>query len=186
MLATNIKGGAGCGNALGLLNMPSLPAVQIANTFIERYARDGNIDHLKLQKLSYFAYGWWLAICAGRPPLANVRPQVWKLGPVFLPIYGAFASFRDGNIHHPQKIGPFQSALSIPDDDGNESEVVNWIWARYGHFRGVELSNMTHEPGTPWYNIAKSKNFVVPKYFEMSDDENRPYFTELARKEGLI
>ena len=85
-----------------------------------------------------------------------------------------------------RRSAPFQAAASIPLGDGNESAVVDWIWQRYGHFRGVELSNMTHEPGTPWYNIAKRQNFVVPKYFEMSDDENRTYFTDLARREGII
>ncbi len=166
--------------------MANLPAVQIANTFIGRYAADGNIDHLKLQKLSYYAYGWWLAFCPSQSPLANVRPQVWKLGPVFLPIYGAFAGFRDNYITEPQKIGPFQPSKMIELSDESESAVVDWIWGRYGHFSGVQLSNMTHEFGTPWYTIAKSRNFVVPKYFEMSDDENRTYFTNLAEKEGLI
>ncbi|MEZ5823960.1 MAG: DUF4065 domain-containing protein [Geminicoccaceae bacterium] len=165
---------------------PPFPAVQLANTFIERYSDGGQIDHLKLQKLCYYAYGWWLALSGEDAPLTRDKPQVWKLGPVFRPIYGAFASYRGGLIDKKQKVGPFSGEDSIPVSERNESQFVEWIWGRYGHFDGLKLSKMTHEPGTPWYKIAKEHDFVVPKFLEMNDDENRSYFYNMASEEGLI
>lgn len=165
---------------------PPFPAVQLANTFIDRYGASGSIDHLKLQKLSYFTYGWWLAMMNGQEPLTNVRPQVWKLGPVFQPIYGAFASHKGDIITEQKPLGPFTPASSIARSDTPPSQFVDWIWSRYGHFTGFQLSDMTHEPGTPWYKIAKAHNFVIPRFSEMDEDENRAYFAELARKEGFL
>lgn len=166
--------------------MPPISAVTAANTLIERFGRDGDIDHLKLQKLLYYAYGWWLALCQNDEPLLDARPQVWKLGPVFRPVYAAFAGFRDAPIRTPQKPAPFMQIKTLEQDETAPSQMLDWIWQRYGHYTGWELSDMTHAPGTPWYTIAKEHNFRVPKFLPMSDDENRSYFTELAKSEGII
>lgn len=161
-------------------------AIKVANTFIERYGERGEIDHLKLQKLLYFAYGWWLALLPRQPALINVRPQVWKLGPVFQPVYNAFASYRGESIHEREPIEPFGGPESIASaNDDKQSRIIDWIWGRYGHFDGISLSDMTHEPGTPWYTIAEKHDFKVPRYLEIPDEENRAYFTRLAKKEGI-
>lgn len=161
-------------------------SVQLANTFIERFGEAGQIDHLKLQKLCYYAYGWWLALREDQPPLAQSRPQVWKLGPVFQPVYSAFASCKGDFIRETRKIDPFSPAYTIADNDTPESQVVDWVWDRYGHFKGIELSNKTHEVGTPWHDKVKANNFVIERFTELSDDEIRPYFRNLAINEGLI
>ena len=91
----------------GRIAVSFLPAVKVANRFIERYSNSGDRDHLKLQKLVYHSYGWWLALLPNEKSLTNVKPQVWKLGPVFRPIFGAFASFRDQQTSKKQPVGPF-------------------------------------------------------------------------------
>lgn len=60
------------------------------NEFIVRAYATG-IDHMKLQKLTYVAYGWWLAY--QDIPVLNEQPQVWKLGPVFNSMYFALNHF---------------------------------------------------------------------------------------------
>lgn len=159
-------------------------AVRLANEFILKYSASG-IDHLKLQKLAYFAYGWWLAYYEGTR-LTTVRPQIWKLGPVFQPIYGAFAGFKSDYIKTMQLDNPFSPPQALPDAAAEAKQLVDWIWSRYGKYSGVELSNMTHEFGTPWFEAAKRHNFVIPRYTEMDDDEIRAYFVGVAKKEGLI
>jgi len=159
--------------------------VTVANTFIDRYGADGNIDHLKLQKLVYNSYGWWLALMEGHQPLTSSRPQVWRYGPVFHQIYGVFAGSKNENITAMRPPTPFGGTMTL-DGGSEESQIVDWIWGRYGNFSGTELSDMTHKPGTPWYEIAKKHDFVVPRFLEMDDEINRAYFSELARREGLI
>lgn len=160
--------------------------IQLANTFVERFGKTRELDHLKLQKLAYYAYGWWLALRQLDPPLTTAKPQVWKLGPVFRPIYAAFASHRAEPIVECKRPNPFAPAGTIPREEAPGSQVVDWIWGRYGHLSGIQLSEMTHEVGTPWHNKAKAHNFVVPQFLELTDDEIRPYFRDMAIKEGLI
>lgn len=162
------------------------PAVQIANTFVERYSGADGLSHMKVQKLVFYTYGWWLALMNGAPPVATSKPQVWKLGPVFQPIYGEFSKFKNGAITGMQPLGPFSGPASIAREKTPGSQMVDWIWNRYGHFSAFELSDMTHQAGTPWYNVALKHKFEVPRFTEMEDDEIRPYFTNLAQKEGII
>lgn len=166
--------------------MADLPAIMVANTFISRYGQEGSLDHLKLQKLIYYAYGWWLASCPQDMPLVSVKPQMWKLGPIFNPVYGAFAGSKHSTDLTVKKVGPFLGPDFVETDDSKESRQIDWIWQRYGGYTSVELSDMAHEPGTPWYTIAQQHDFRVPRFFEMDDIANREYFTDLAIKEGLV
>jgi hypothetical protein len=56
----------------------------LANEFIVMSASRG-AEHMKLQKLVYFAYGWWLTGHSDR--ITTEPPQVWKFGPVFESLY---------------------------------------------------------------------------------------------------
>ena len=165
-----------------------LEPIRVANSFVSRYASQGDMTHMKLQKLCYYAYGWWLALCPDEPALMRTRPQVWKFGPVFQPVYSAFAGHKNEPIDENQikPIGPFQRPGCIEQSDRKESQIVDWIWTRYGQFSATELSSMTHEIGTPWYNRAQQHNFLIPRFTELTDEEIRPYFLDIAKKEGFI
>lgn len=59
------------------------PTIAIANHFIMRRWRDGvHVSPMKLQKLVYFAPGWYLALF--NKPLIDERVEAWKFGPVIL------------------------------------------------------------------------------------------------------
>lgn len=170
-----------------MIPVPLLPAVAVANTFVQRHAFDGSIDHLKLQKLSYFAYGWWLALRPYKAPLINSRPQVWKYGPVFQPIYSAFSKYKDTQITAMAQVNPGQPPYAIDaQQHTDESNILEWIWSRYGDYSGLQLSDMTHQPDTPWYAKARANNFSIAPYTEFTDDEIRAYFDRLGRQQGFI
>jgi uncharacterized phage-associated protein len=160
---------------------PYSPVV-LANTFIQKFGQDNHISHLKLQKLCYYAYGWWLAFRG--TPLTTVPPQVWKLGPVFQPIYSAFASSRADAIKEMRSDNPFVPASVIPAEDTSEIQLIDWIWQRYGGYTGVELSDKTHEVGTPWHDAVKSRGYVVPRFLEMDQNAVGAYFRNVAKAEG--
>jgi uncharacterized phage-associated protein len=44
-------------------------------------------EHMKLQKLVYYAYGWWLLYHS--EPIMTEPPEVWRHGPVFSSMYHA-------------------------------------------------------------------------------------------------
>lgn len=135
----------------------------IANEFLGRHADSEGIEHMKLQKLVYCSYGWWLAghgLEAAR--LTDEGPEIWRHGPVFSSLYRVLRVFGSGPIHTPQAASPFQQPDAVPDDDPEVTALVDWVWSRYGHLSGFALSDLTHRPGTPWHRVAVENDFRVP------------------------
>lgn len=55
--------------------------ITIANYFIKKYQEDDKLTPMKLIKLTYIAYGWYLALRNGEK-LVSEKPQAWDLGPI--------------------------------------------------------------------------------------------------------
>ena len=64
----------------------------VANWFLQ-YAKSNDIiiDHMKLQKMIYFANGWALGVTG--EPLIDERFEAWQYGPVVPSIYHQFKAF---------------------------------------------------------------------------------------------
>lgn len=159
--------------------------VAFANEMIGRFGTMGYIDHMKLQKLIYFSNGWWLALTGS--PLLDERPQVWRYGPVFRGVYNSFSRFGSDPIRTmapgnpffgggPERLPPEQLAQIAP--------TMDWIWGEYGGKSGVQLSDETHAPGTPWQRIASARNYAVPLNTEIPSAEDWQYFGQLAAQRG--
>jgi uncharacterized phage-associated protein len=160
--------------------MPHRP-LTIANEFIRLHGGNTGIDHLKLQKLTYLANGWWLA--RKGMPLTAERPQVWRYGPVFRSLYNSLAGFGKRPIIWP--VGPFEGrAPEFPTSAAEERKLIDWVWRQYGALKGTELSNLTHARGTPWRRIAERYDFVVPQFLEIPESEDRDFFSELEIQLG--
>src|SRR5256885_15287234 len=69
----------------------------IANYFIQR-GIDSNksVTPMKLQKLIYFAHGWYWAI--KNEPLIDESVEAWKYGPVIPSVYHAFKHYGTDSI----------------------------------------------------------------------------------------
>lgn len=66
----------------------------IANTLIETHGKTAAIEHMKLQKLVCYAWGWWLASYGLASPRLTVKdPAIWKHGPVFSSLYAVLKVF---------------------------------------------------------------------------------------------
>ena len=135
--------------------MEKHPPLLIANKFIELASKDGGITHMKLQKLVYMFYGEWL--CENEDACISENPQVWQYGPVFESLYYEFKEFRANKITDQKKIDSSQST-----ENSKISDLVKTVWGKYKENSAFELSAMTHEPGSPWYQIAQENNFQVP------------------------
>ena len=159
------------------------PALNVAN---ELLAAHGDVDPMKLQKLLYYANGWWLAT-TGRS-LLNENPQVWRYGPVFRGLYGTFARFGHGNIGGPVPAGPFTPDPATLNNEPNAAiarALLNWVWNEHGHKTAIQLSDETHAVGTPWRIIAERHNFRVPQNTEIQPREDWAYFSNLAHVRGI-
>ena len=152
----------------------------VANTFIQRFAQESQgIEHMKLQKLVYCSYGWWLAhYNLNGIRLTTEGPQIWRHGPVFETLYKALKVFGREQIVKPQSANPFSNPLTV-DDDEDVGNLIAWIWGRYGHLSSYALSDMTHKPGTPWHRVATENNFRIAYNTEIPDEYIYEEFTGL-------
>ena len=154
--------------------LPSpLPAetdpLALSNAFVERFGGRPGIQHMKLQKLAYYTHAWWLS--RFETPFLNERPQVWKFGPVFEELYHDLKGFGSVPIVTPQPDHdtPFDPPPTI-DGIAQLNQLIDWIWARYGHLSAEALSERTHAPGTPWKLIAERNGYRVPRHTEIDDN----------------
>lgn len=120
---------------------------------------DDGISNLKLQKLVYYAQGFYLALNNGKP-LFEENIEAWAHGPVVPEIY-----------HEYKKYG--REAIDIEEKDvaltPAEKEHLDEVFEVFGQFSAWKLRNMTHEE-TPWIE-NEGEAGVIPKlelkkYFE--------------------
>lgn len=129
----------------------------VANYFIEKYSKNGELTPMKLLKLTYIAYGWYLAVTDNKEKLLNEQPVAWNLGPVFPSLYSNIKkSYSDLIIK--KKIPTLVSEQISKKDEG----FLDKIWTIYGKHDGVYLSALTHQSGTPWSDVyCKECNSIL-------------------------
>jgi uncharacterized phage-associated protein len=153
----------------------------VANYFLELAKPEGiPITPMGIQKLVYFAHGWLLAVY-GRP-LISQRIEAWDYGPVILDLYKEFRHFGDRPITEPAKAIQMTGTrfrVTYPEipkyQDPEVAHLIDQIWGAYKHFTAIQLSNMTHLPGSPW-SIARTNNQPF-----IDDDSIKIYFSALPK-----
>lgn len=139
-------------------------AAAVANTFLDLQANDTSqfppIDQMKLQKLIFYAYAWWLGTNEDDDDsqLFDEDVEAWAWGPVVRSIYVEFNGFgRDKITTHRATIlvksgDNWRSSCFINPDPVSEEvkEFTEGLWNSHKSLIGVQLSNATHGPGEPW------------------------------------
>lgn len=130
----------------------------IANYFLERAELEGRpIKPLKLIKLVYIAYGWYLALVGKR--LYNEEIEAWQHGPVIPSIYHEFKEFGSGIINrraYDLDLDTLESfAPQVDENDAETRLVLDRVWAAYRKFSGWTLRQKTHEEDSPWSKVYK-------------------------------
>jgi uncharacterized phage-associated protein len=138
----------------------------IANYFIKKHCDDTQLTPMKLIKLVYIAYGWYLALSDGEE-LVDEKPQAWNLGPVMPSLYHNLKHYGGNKVNEPI---PLFKNEEISD---NDVAFLNSIWNKYGKYNGIELSAITHTNGTPWSEIyPKGTNLEIPKSLILAHYKN--------------
>lgn len=161
-------------------------AVAIANEFLKLPGAAERLTQMQLQKLAYIAHGWNYAI--NGEPLISDDPEAWTYGPVYRDLYDHAKFFGKEPIG--RQITPDDNEISRFFSDGKRSQppysaqltdrerqVIRHVWNRYGRLGGGTLSQLTHRPGTPWFEAYKrGKNSVL------NQDQIRQHYVELAAR----
>ncbi len=130
------------------------------------------ITNLKLQKLLYYAQGWYLAIYD--EPLFDADFQAWVHGPVSLGAYHEFKKF---------KYGPITDPVSKPTLTKKIISHLDEIIEVYGSYSAFELEHLTHQ-SDPWRIARNNLAPDDPSNAVISVDTMKTYFKKkLAENE---
>lgn len=130
-------------------------AKKVAQYLVFRFSFDGEpITNLKIQKLLYYVYVWYLVHRKKR--CFDERFQAWPIGPVLPSIYNSL------KIYKASPIDPDFTDVADEDDLNHlKSEIgqdllefVDNIYEKYGTKSAFELVGLTHN-ALPWLNARK-------------------------------
>jgi uncharacterized phage-associated protein len=148
-------------------------AATIANQFIALASKEQKkLTPMQLIKLSYIAHGFSLAIF--RRPLLDEAIEAWRYGPVIPSLYDKLKRYGsrpvDGAIST-----PFFGAEVLEDDDLG---LLDQVFNKYGGLNGLQLSHLTHKPGTPWAQNYKPDEYGI----EIDDQQIKSHYAEMLKK----
>ena len=103
---------------------------------------------MKLQKLLFFAYGWYAGTADKR--LFEEEFEAWPYGPVIPEVYRRYKRYGAGEIDERGK----KRNLGDP----NAHLMVDDAVREYGVASDIGLSNITHEKGSPWDQVWKDSD----------------------------
>ena len=136
----------------------------VANRFV-RLARERGeiITIMQLVKFVYLAHGWHWGYYD--KPLICHNVEAWKHGPVVPAVYHAF---------RPQGVVVMDPVHAGPSDVGfgaDAKSLIDGVFDSYAKVPYYALSELTHEPGTPWYQVRNDGY-----YAEIPDTIIRDYY----------
>lgn len=142
----------------------SYPALQIANAFIKKANLENKeLSNLKLQKLLFLANGIHLVSSEAKMPLVEEPILVWPYGPVVPSVYHSFKMYGNSNITTPsieEQLLMWKAPLT------KEAEVsIDSAWNIGRNISAVQLSNWSHNPGSPWYRANQERRESIPNEY---------------------
>jgi uncharacterized phage-associated protein len=118
-----------------------ISALDVAWYFVERSSKDRSVTQLKLQKLCYYAYGFYIATY--KEPLFTESIEAWDYGPV-VPELRKLHISRGMDV-----ISPAEIPFGKPINNMKIMSVLDKIWNLFGHNSAGKLVDMTHSEA-PW------------------------------------
>ncbi|MCL2004770.1 MAG: DUF4065 domain-containing protein [Planctomycetaceae bacterium] len=151
---------------------PDITVFDIADWFLAQATEENKPPrHMKLQKLVYFAYGWYYAYFD--QPLFSETIYAWRYGPVVKALYDGYKHFK-GN--------PIVSEITIvrPKLDNEVARILRYVWELYAACTDMQLSEITHRLNAPWHQTYKRDEWIP--YEEIAPELIRDYFKSIKIK----
>jgi uncharacterized phage-associated protein len=134
------------------------------------------LTQMKLQKLTFIAHGWVLAVCDAA--LVDDQAQAWETGPVY-PLM--CRQYVDNGCDDRGRILDDAGRRHRADLSRSQASVLNRVWARYGGCSADTLSRMTHARGAPWTQSYRDSGPMA----SIPDDAIARHYRELAARQAL-
>ena len=121
-------------------------ASTVANEFFRLAKEQGRaLTPMQYVKLTYIAHGWSLAL--RQSPLISEPVEAWKFGPVIPQLYHRLKGYGSGPVTAPIADVLWTQPETLDDDTRG---LLRGVFEKYGALTGIQLSHLTHKPGTPW------------------------------------
>ena len=147
--------------------------------------RGGANTQMKLHKLIFYAHGWHLGLRG--EPLLDEMVEAWEYGPVVPSLYHEFKDLGAAPIDRlatefDVRTAGFDRIPAIDDNDQATSALLDRVWKIYGPLTASQLSQMTHEPGSPWSETRRKNpkiksvdipNDLIEEYFRLKASQNQ-------------
>lgn len=144
--------------------MAEITASDLAKYIIDQHVRkNAVITNLKLQKLLYYAQGWYLAF--NGEPLFKDRIEAWVHGPVVPCVFREYREFR---------WSPLTAASGYVPSNEIASHIGKVLGA-YGKFDASQLELMTHNEA-PWREARQGLAGDASSNREITIEAMREFF----------
>jgi len=129
-----------------------LSCFDVARYFLALVDEDAgdSLTNLKLQKLVYYAQGFYLALYD--EPLFPEHIEAWTHGPVVPDLYHALKQFGSEPVKLDWEVDPDRYTPEIMG-------LLDEVYSVYGQFSAVRLRNITHQE-PPWQQTPNGQ--VIP------------------------
>ena len=153
----------------------SYPAIAIADYFLlQSWSENRSLSPMQIQKLVYFAHGWYMAFFDGR--LIYDPIEAWEYGPVIPSLYQRFKGF---GIDEITKEDHYVWGPGVDPSDKNAIALLRKVWQVYGNRTGLQLSALTHAKDGPWHTVTsqhRSSSGKIPQHLRIPDQVIKEYF----------
>lgn len=132
---------------------------------------------MALLKIIYFSHGWHLA--KFDQPLVSNAFEAWKDGPVLRTVYNCFRDSGSKMIEaRATKFNPRTERYDrVPYHLSEEQEaLVRDVFHAYAHLDAFQLSDLTHESGSPWHEVWNAPYDRLNIGMRIPNDAIRNYF----------
>lgn len=131
----------------------------IANQILRLRREEGKpLTVMQLVKLVYIADGWSMELLG--KPLSKENAQAWKFGPVYPTLYSALKHFGSSSVTDEARSK--ESGLPyVGNFAEKEIDLIREVVKGYGQLTAWQLSNLTHQPGTPWSDTSERGSYYA-------------------------
>lgn len=156
---------------------------EVANYILE-LARSGSepVSQMKMYKIVFFCHGWYLATYD--KPLISEEFEAWEFGPVSRILRDQFKSWGENNINQPAEKLILETGELIPYPVNlleSDKNFISAIFRSYSHLSAFDLSDMTHEKGSPWHKIWLAGDSKSSFRLRIADNDIKNHFLRVGR-----
>ena len=147
-------------------------ALQIARYFIKKGMSEketAKLTNLKLQKILYYAQGWYLANFD--TPLFEDTIEAWRYGPAIRSVYQEFKDSGSSVLDTPIE------EWEINEIDKDTKNFLDEIWKIYKQYSGSDLITLTHNE-EPYKQARKNVKEGDSSEIEISKLSMQNFFKE--------